>query len=70
MNAKEKTNTTKDSAALDFSLISLEKATPISLWQRFKKYFSVPEELTVRDWERLESKPFRKRCEENQWRNF
>ncbi len=69
MNAKEKTNTTKDSMALDFSLISVEKATPFSLWQRLKKSFFVPE-LTVRDWERLESKPFRKRCEENQWRNF
>ncbi len=70
MNAKEKTNTTKDSVELDFSLISVEKATPIRLWQRFKKSFSAPEELTVRDWERLESKPFRKQCEENQWRNF
>jgi len=54
---------------LNFSLINLEKAESISLWQKLKKSFSTPEP-TIHDWERIESKPGRHKFEENQWRNF
>ncbi len=69
MNAKEKLKSSQAQPELNLSLITLEKAEPISFWERLKKSFS-PADLTVRDWERLESKPFRKTHEENQWRNF
>ena len=69
MNTKEKSNNSQAQTELDLSLITLEKTEPISFWERLKKSFSA-DDLTVRDWERLESKPFRNTREENQWRNF
>lgn len=69
MNAKEKLKSSQAQPELNLSLIPLEKAEPISFWERLKKSLSAAD-LTVRDWERLESKPFRNTREENQWRNF
>lgn len=69
MNAKEKLEQMEGRPELDLSLITIEKAKPLSIWQRLKKSF-LGSDLTVRDWEKLESKRNRHYYEENQWRNF
>ena len=69
MNATEKIEHMEGQPELDLSLITLEKAKPVSIWQRLKKSFS-RSDLTIRDWEKLESKRSRHFFDENQWRNF
>lgn len=69
MNAKEKLEKNNDLSEMDQSLINVEKAKPVSIWERIKKSFSAPD-LTLEDWEYLESKRGRHSYEKNYRRDF
>ncbi len=69
MNAKTKLQKDNNLTEIDQSLISVEKVKPISIWERIKKSFSSPD-LTLEDWEYLESKRCRHYFEKNYRRDF
>lgn len=69
MNAKENLQKNIDLSKMDRSQVNIEKTKPISIWEQIKKSFSAPD-LTLDDWEYLESKRGRHSCEKNNRRGF
>lgn len=49
--------------------IPIEESKLVKLWKQLKKAVSVSDE-TLESWERIESKRYHSRFEQNQWRNF
>lgn len=55
MNANQNNDQFKKDAKINFALISLEKAEPLSIWQRMKMAFSTSD-LDFQKWQQLEYK--------------
>jgi len=68
MNVNQNKNYEEQEAKLNLALIHLEKAKPLSVWQRVKMAFT-SSDLDLQSWQQLESKRNMKSGSPKQWRN-
>lgn len=64
MDANQNKDQLKKDAKINFALISLEKAEPLSFWQRMKMAFSTSD-MDFQDWQRLECKQVKRGSSSN-----
>lgn len=69
MNAKQFYPNQETSVAQVPQDIPIEESKLVKLWKHLRKAVAVSDE-TLESWERIESKRYHNRFEQNQWRNF